>query len=119
MNSDRYGVYKNINTMTGSGSSPGQTGTAEGDIDAIASQVAAIALTCQAMWEIMRDNDINLSDDLILKKMEEIDLRDGKRDGKISTTIFECASCGRKVSSSKSNCLYCGTAISHNHLFNR
>jgi len=43
--------------------------------------------------------------------MEEIDLRDGKSDGKLAPDTVECTGCGRKAKSTRRNCLYCGAEL--------
>ena len=64
-------------------------------------------MACQAMWELLESRTKFTQDDLE-KKMEEIDLRDGIKDGKISKTVATCPSCGRKTSIRRPTCLYCG-----------
>ena len=70
----------------------------------------ALTIACQALWEIVRSQS-QLADRLLLKKMEEIDLRDGRADGKISMMFVECRNCGRKSNSVRKGCLYCGAPL--------
>ncbi len=44
-------------------------------------KVDALALTCQALWEIVRE-DRNLTEDHLLAKIEQINLRHGWSDGR-------------------------------------
>ena len=44
-------------------------------------KVDELALTCQALWEIVRE-DRNLTADYLSAKMKQIDLRDGWADGR-------------------------------------
>jgi rubrerythrin len=46
----------------------------------------------------------------IMNKIEEIDLRDGKADGKESQPTV-CPDCGHTISKRRSNCFYCGARI--------
>lgn len=55
-------------------------------------------------------NELGVSKSQIQRKIEEIDLRDGKKDGKIAAPN-ECSDCGRKISKRRSNCFYCGAKI--------
>jgi hypothetical protein len=78
----------------------------------------ALSLACQALWEIVRSQH-GFNDEVLLKKIEEIDLRDGKLDGSIASTTADCPKCGRTGRSSRGKCLYCGTAIPSPHIFER
>jgi hypothetical protein len=75
-----------------------------------------LSLACQALWEIVRSTQ-GFDDEVLLKKIEEIDLRDGKLDGSIASMPIECPKCGRAGRSSRGQCLYCGTAIQSPHIF--
>ena len=70
----------------------------------------ALTIACQALWEIVR-NQSQMTDLVLLRKMEEIDLRDGRADGKISKTFVECPNCRRNNSSARKGCLYCGAPL--------
>ncbi|NUN95866.1 MAG: hypothetical protein HUU16_06810 [Candidatus Omnitrophica bacterium] len=76
----------------------------------------ALTIACQALWEVLR-GEVGLSDDMILMKMEEIDLRDGRADGKISREVVICERCGRKGNSARKQCLYCGSPLSPENVF--
>ena len=76
-------------------------------IEAVEAKLDGLALACQAMWELLRENT-NLTEDDISAKMEEIDLRDGRKDGKISSSTDQCSNCGRKTARQRATCLYCG-----------
>ncbi len=79
-------------------------------------KVDALALTCQAMWELLRDRSKLTEDDLIAK-VNEIDLRDGREDGKMSTDAIPCSNCGRMVSKRHERCMYCGEDVEKEHAF--
>ena len=71
------------------------------------SKIESLALTCQAMFEILEARD-GLTKEMLAAKMEEIDLRDGKLDGRMSPPKKSCVQCGRRTSKTRSKCLYCG-----------
>ena len=75
-----------------------------------------LSLTCQALWELLRENTEFKEDD-ILTKMTEVDLRDGTADGKIGYTVLSCPTCNRPVNSKRDTCLYCGADIPKDHVF--
>lgn len=70
-------------------------------------QVARLQLMNQALWELIRER-AKLTDADLEQKAQEIDLRDGVADGKITNTALKCPSCGRVSSSKHWKCLYCG-----------
>lgn len=74
---------------------------------ALNNRIDALALAIQALWELLKEQT-GLTDEQLIKKLEEIDLRDGVADGKITPRPVACPNCGRNISSKRSNCLYCG-----------
>lgn len=70
-------------------------------------RVDRLSLVCEALWELLKEST-GLTEEAVYQKMEEIDLRDGKLDGKISRTVLECDQCGRAVNSRRPQCIYCG-----------
>ncbi len=85
-------------------------------IQLLEGKVDALALTCQAMWELLRDRSKLTEDDLIAK-VNEIDLRDGREDEKMSTGGVPCSNCGRIVSKRHERCIYCGEDVDKEHAF--
>lgn len=70
-------------------------------------KVDKLALICRSMWELLRDK-YDLSDEILLNKVKEIDLLDGNLDGKVSIPPKACSKCGRPVSKRHARCIYCG-----------
>lgn len=70
----------------------------------------------QAMWELIRENT-RLSDADIEARVQEIDLRDGKADGKMNSQLLVCPACSRNNNSSKKQCMYCGEDLPRQHIF--
>lgn len=70
-------------------------------------QVEHIAMLTQAMWELLSER-LNLTDQDLENKALEVDLRDGKADGKMSAHPLRCPNCGRVSNSRHKKCLYCG-----------
>lgn len=70
-------------------------------------EVARQKLLMQAMWELIRDR-ARLTDADLEAKAQEIDLRDGVQDGRITDGPLRCPSCGRVSNSKHWRCLYCG-----------
>lgn len=79
-------------------------------------KIGSLALACQSLWEILEENT-DITRDQLLAKMEEVDLRDGRKDGKLTKTVEACVSCGRKTSRRRPICLYCGEKQESSELF--
>ena len=75
-----------------------------------------LTLYCQAMWELIRENT-RLEEDDIVKKANEIDMRDGKADGKIQAALLVCSVCHRNNNSQKKKCMYCNAELQRDHVF--
>ena len=86
--------------------------------DRMNEKIDALALACQALWEIVRENT-NFTEDHLLKKMEEVDMRDGKQDGKMSSAAHACQACGRKTSRRTDHCIYCGLENPRSEVFGK
>ena len=75
-----------------------------------------LTLICIAMWELLRDNTKCTEADL-MAKVQEIDLRDGVPDGKVTDTVSKCPQCQRTMSPRHQTCLYCGHEKLINNVF--
>lgn len=87
-------------------------------IERLEGKVESLALACQALWEILRDST-NLTEEEMMSRMEEIDLRDGVRDGRLTQVATECANCQRRINRRRSRCLYCGHENPGSEIFGR
>lgn len=77
------------------------------EIRTLSNRCDTLALVCQALWEIIKEQG-NFDDERIINKMQEIDLRDGIADGKITGRPVSCPSCSRINNTRRSSCIYCG-----------
>jgi hypothetical protein len=77
------------------------------EVRVLSNRCDTLALVCQALWEIVRE-EAGLDEERIIKKMQEIDLRDGVADGKMSGKPVSCPNCGRTNNTRRATCIYCG-----------
>ncbi len=77
------------------------------EIQDLRDQVERLCLLNQAMWELVSER-LHLTEDHLEKKAQEVDLRDGKADGKMTTHPLRCPQCHRVSNSRHKKCLYCG-----------
>ncbi len=78
------------------------------EIKALRGAIDKMLLINRALWEIIAEKN-GLSDEYLTEKVNEIDLRDGKLDGKVTAAVRQCASCGKTIFAGHQKCLYCGT----------
>lgn len=71
-------------------------------------QIDHLSLAVYAMAELLEN--VGFTNDMLLAKIKEIDLRDGKLDGKLSQQRT-CLSCNRQIAGRHLKCLYCGEVV--------
>jgi hypothetical protein len=87
---------------------PGGAEAGPAGAEPVENRVDRLSLAARAMWELVKERT-GLTEDDLLRKVEEIDLSDGRLDGKVRKAV-ECAACGKRIADSHSRCLYCGAA---------
>ena len=66
-----------------------------------------LALVCAAMWSLVKQS-LPFTDEQLMARIQDLDLSDGKLDGKIRPDAQDCPGCKRKISARFLQCLYCG-----------
>lgn len=66
-----------------------------------------LALATAAMWSFVREK-LEVTEDEFAARMVEIDMLDGRRDGKMSRAAAPCAKCGKALSGRRMRCMFCG-----------
>ncbi len=72
-------------------------------------QFERMNLACAAMWVLLKQH--GHSDEELVATMQELDLLDGKADGRLSRAPVICAACRRKTAARHATCLYCGAKL--------
>jgi len=85
-----------------------RTSGLKSEIRNLRASIDKLTLINRALWEIIAA-DKGLTDEYLIDKVNEIDLRDGKLDGKTQTAVRVCSSCGRTLFQGHRRCLYCGS----------
>jgi predicted Zn-ribbon and HTH transcriptional regulator len=91
---------------------------AKQNAQAIAEKVDAMALANQAIFEILAER-LGVSQEDVLRRMREIDLRDGRKDGKMGGKPIVCRKCGRTTNTLQKTCVYCGELVVAGALFQK
>lgn len=74
-------------------------------------RIEGLELACAGLWELLKAKN-GYTDEELVATIREVDLRDGKEDGRVRPTDAKCPSCGRHLLSRKSpNCSWCGADL--------
>jgi len=85
-----------------------QTGDVRNALRELESRTDRQALTTMAIWALLSEK-LGITEQELEDKINEIDLSDGKLDGKVHVDTSTCTSCNRKLSKRHQRCMYCGT----------
>jgi hypothetical protein len=80
------------------------------EADDLGARLERALLACEAMWSMMRDK-LGVTDEELIHRINEIDLSDGKLDGKVRRPAVTCPKCNRVIPRRNPKCMYCGQAI--------
>ena len=75
-----------------------------GDLQA---QVDRLLLITESMWFVLKDR-LQLDDAALMDMMKQVDMRDGKLDGRVATAPETCPVCNHTISVRTGQCFYCG-----------
>ncbi len=66
----------------------------------------------EALWTIVKE-ELKIDDEQLQRRIIEIDMRDGKYDGKAARDggPQSCPNCARPISNRRPVCIYCGKQI--------
>jgi len=93
--------YKTGGSFSGGGSSTGRIKKLEQDME-------RVLMITEALWKMLKEEH-GYSDKELFKRVTEIDMRDGRLDGRVAPDGPElCPHCQRTMMGSKPICLYCG-----------
>jgi hypothetical protein len=77
--------------------------------ESIQFDIEKLFMITEALWEILKHQH-GYTDDQLVEMIQNIDLRDGKLDGKVAKSPQRptCPECGRTIIKNQARCLYCG-----------
>lgn len=90
-----------------------KAGAAESEVFELRNEVERLLMITEALWTFLKQQH-GYSDEDLIKQIAEIDIRDGKLDGKVAPHMEQtplCPKCQRPIGRKRPNCLYCGAAL--------
>ncbi|ADE56097.1 hypothetical protein [Coraliomargarita akajimensis] len=79
----------------------------------IQEQISKLSLVTQAVWSFLKEK-YNLDEIDLMNRIEELDMLDGVKDGKVTAVAHSCLGCGKRISTKYKTCIYCDAP---NHKF--
>jgi hypothetical protein len=79
------------------------------DVESMNYQIEKLLMITEALWNILKEKH-SLTDEELINRVQDIDLQDGKLDGKVAKQVpSPCPKCGRRMGRNRVVCFYCGT----------
>lgn len=83
---------------------------ARSQVEFIQMDVERLLMITEALWTMLRDEH-GYTDEQLIQQIQEIDMRDGRLDGKVAKqSPSKCPQCGRTISARRPMCVFCGAA---------
>lgn len=91
------------------GAAQSAAGSVRTDMAELRRQLDKTMMILEAVWSLCREAH-GWTDQQLVDRVTEIDLRDGQLDGKVRRVARPCPGCGRAIGADKSACMWCGTS---------
>lgn len=81
---------------------------ASGKVDRMEFDIERLLMITEALWMILKEQH-GYSDEELQRRVMEIDVRDGRLDGKVAASAPDkCTKCGKVLMKKRPRCIYCG-----------
>jgi hypothetical protein len=77
------------------------------DIDELQRRIDTMGLLLMAMWSIIEEKT-QVTEQELAARVRDLDMIDGRSDGRMPRMVTECRDCGRKMNLRHRTCMYCG-----------
>lgn len=107
-----YGGLARQVPSAGTGTAAITARRAETKADLLELDVERLLLITEALWSMLKEQH-GYTDNALIKKIAELDMRDGKLDGRIAAEEgpMSCPHCARTLMGNRPVCLYCGKPV--------
>lgn len=104
-----YGIGSTVEAAKAAAEAGGAAARAGTEVTHLRREVNRLLMITEALWEYIRERE-GLTDEHLVAKIDEIDLRDGALDGRVEKVPpVDCTACGRTLAKRQPVCIYCGT----------
>ena len=100
-------------------SSEHQAQKANREVRQLEERVEKLTMVAAAMWTLLKRAHPSLTDDQLASAVQEIDLSDGRLDGRVRHDASQCPSCRRPIAGRHERCLYCGQEVERREVVRR
>ncbi|PCJ62161.1 MAG: hypothetical protein COA79_05590 [Planctomycetota bacterium] len=114
---DYFSFNRFNHTINIHGSSSGLSARADAreaktEVGQLKAETERLLIITEALWKILKEEH-GYNDEKLLQHIQDIDLKDGKLDGRVAKQggPKPCPECQRPISSRHFNCLYCGAEL--------
>jgi hypothetical protein len=90
--------------------------SSQSGLEDLRERVERLSLLCQSMWELLSQHT-HISNNDLVRKVVEVDMRDGMKDGRIAPRVIQCPKCKNNVNTKRPHCVVCGSVIATKHPF--
>jgi hypothetical protein len=81
------------------------------EVQSMRADIEKLLMITEALWGILKEQH-GYTDDELIRRIQEIDLKDGTLDGKVARQPPAlCPKCNRAINRNHTSCLYCGQEV--------
>ena len=107
-----YHTAKNNEAIAASQQAKNSVSAVRVQNEALKFDVEKLFMITEALWEILK-HEHGYTNEQLTSMIQDIDMKDGKLDGKVAKTgPANCSSCNRVLIERQAKCLYCGIPVS-------
>ena len=86
------------------------------NLEDLQERIDKLALLNYALWSLLQEK-LGVDESELLARVEELDLKDGKLDGRMTGGVINCPHCQRPLSKRHRKCLYCSYELQVDNTF--
>ncbi|MEI8292311.1 MAG: hypothetical protein WCH99_22800 [Verrucomicrobiota bacterium] len=106
-----YDAVASVQAQADANNAKSKAMESQAQVEVLRQDVERLLMISEALWSFLK-KEHGYTDDQLVEKVTEIDLRDGQLDGKTTQpTAAPCPQCGRVNLARRPRCIYCGTAL--------
>jgi hypothetical protein len=107
----QYNIAGDLGAYTAASQAESKARVAQTEIELLRCDIERLLMITEALWGILKEQH-GYEDAELIKRVMEIDRRDGKLDGRVAPAPpSSCPKCGRTLERKRAVCLYCGQLI--------